>query len=407
MKPRLLLALSLFAFLLTTSAVAQSDFTVIALPDTQYYAKSYPQIFKAQTEWIVDNAKPLNIQVVLGLGDVVDNPNYSSQLTNADAAYDILDAANVPYFAAIGNHDYYNGGASAVGLKRDARAWNQYFGPSRYTGKSYYRGNYGGSNENFWGTISLGGQTYLIIALEFYPRDALLKWAGDILTQNSALPAIIVTHSQLVRNAHITTCDNYSKEDYGLAGSNDGEDLWNKFLSQYANIRLVLSGHVTDGAGVARVADLGVNGNLVNQIMSDYQSFTNGGNGYLRIMKFHPAQNTIEVSTYSPYDGTSLTDSANQFTVPIVATSPPSGTATIKGTVRELDQCTLLSGATVSDDQGHSAVTDSKGNFTLTGVTPGAVTVTASAGKRTALSHSLRVNGGYTYTAKFALSLAP
>jgi carboxypeptidase family protein/calcineurin-like phosphoesterase family protein len=388
------------------SVRSQSDFTVIALPDTQYYAKSYPNIFNAQMNWIVQNAQALNIQLVLGLGDVVDNPNISTQLPNADAAYKILDNANIPYFAAIGNHDYYNGGITAFGLKRDATGFNQYFGPSRYANKPYYGGNFNGSNENFWGTIKLGGQTYLVLLLEFYPRDVVLPWAANVLSQNAALPAIVVTHSQLTNNAHITTCDNYDKESYALINSNDGEQLWTRLLSQYTNVELVLSGHVIDGNGVARVADLGIHGNLVNQIMSDYQAFVNGGNGYLRIMKFHPSLNTIEVSTYSPYDGSSLTDARNQFVVPIVAT-PTGTTTTIKGVVRDSDLCLPIAGATVTDDQGHSVLTDQSGSFTLTGDTPGPVSLTASQNGRISASNKITANAGYTYTTKFSLSFAP
>ena len=62
--------------------------------------------------------------------------------------------------------------------------------------------------------------------------------------------------------------------------------------------------------------DLGVHGNLVNQILSNYQNVTNGGNGYLRIMRFHPSSDTIDVSTYSPYLNSFLTDPTNQFTIP-------------------------------------------------------------------------------------------
>ena len=35
--------------------VTGEDFTIIALPDTQYYSETYPNIFDSQTQWIVDN----------------------------------------------------------------------------------------------------------------------------------------------------------------------------------------------------------------------------------------------------------------------------------------------------------------------------------------------------------------
>src|SRR5689334_2636738 len=65
---------------LAPSACPQdSDFTIIALPDTQYYSESYPDTFTAQTQWIVDHASALNIQMVLGLGDVVNDANQVSE----------------------------------------------------------------------------------------------------------------------------------------------------------------------------------------------------------------------------------------------------------------------------------------------------------------------------------------
>ena len=55
--PRIHLVLGL-AFVLAAAAFAQTsgDFTIIALPDTQHYSRTYPQIFNQQTQWIVNNA---------------------------------------------------------------------------------------------------------------------------------------------------------------------------------------------------------------------------------------------------------------------------------------------------------------------------------------------------------------
>ena len=43
------------------------------------------------------------------------------------------------------------------------------------------------------------------------------------------------------------------------------------------------------------------NGDTVHVILADYQDISNGGNGWLRIMEFQPANNRIRVLTYSPY----------------------------------------------------------------------------------------------------------
>jgi len=40
------------------------DFTIVVLPDTQFYSESYPATFAAQTQWIVDNKDAMNIVYV-------------------------------------------------------------------------------------------------------------------------------------------------------------------------------------------------------------------------------------------------------------------------------------------------------------------------------------------------------
>src|SRR5579859_3579973 len=98
-----------FSFLLVASLLAPAlvsaqngNFTVVVLPDTQYYSESYPAILNSQMQWIVNNASTLNIQLVLGLGDIVNNGGSSTEWTTADAAYKKLDAAHIPYFAPLG-----------------------------------------------------------------------------------------------------------------------------------------------------------------------------------------------------------------------------------------------------------------------------------------------------------------
>src|SRR5947209_4746228 len=83
-----------------------TDFSVIVLPDTQNYSQYYPQIFAAQTQWIAAQRDALNIQLVIGVGDIVNDGSSDAQWQNADAAVRTLDQAGIPYVMAIGNHDY-------------------------------------------------------------------------------------------------------------------------------------------------------------------------------------------------------------------------------------------------------------------------------------------------------------
>jgi hypothetical protein len=397
-------AASLAMLLLTlclTSAAQQSDFTIVVLPDTQNYSALFPQIFSAQTQWIRDHVATDNIQLVVGLGDIVNAGGNLQQWENAGAAADLLDGA-VPYLFAIGNHDYDKGDKAP--LKRLAANFNAYFGPSRYAGYGYYGGSFLGSNENFYGIVTLGGKDTLILVLEFTPRDAAINWAKSTIAMHPDKDVIIVTHSFGYRDGQISTCDGDASETFGLNDDNDGQDLWTKLISQKSNITMVLSGHVTAYNGVGRRVDYGVNGNRVTEILSDYQAYANGGDGYLRIMRFHPSQNRVDVETYSPTLNARLTDDANQFSMPLRG-RPVGAPASLSGTITDKATCMPLAGVTVKAGSA-SALTDKYGNYVITGLSPTTnVTVTASKAGYVNQSRSTPLMGGSAATMKMSLSL--
>jgi hypothetical protein len=326
--------------------VVSPDFSIVVLPDAQYYSQSYPQIFTAQTQWIAQNRTQYNIQFVIGEGDIV-NIAESSQWQNADAAIRVLDNAQIPYVLAIGNHDY----DGELPVNRSATGFNNYFGPARYAAYSWYQGNYpSGSNENFYTVFNVNGQSYLVLALEFIPRDEALTWAKSVLDANPDKEVIVVTHSFMWIDS--TRADQCNNDDLGPQGNNQGEDVWRRLLNQYANVSLVLSGHFTS-ATASRRADLGVNQNLVNQIFANYQSLSHGGDGWLRIMTFHPATNLIDVLTYSPYLNQYKSDSENQFSIAWHNQGlPANSTGTISGVLRAgrlaPNACAFIGGGSIS-----------------------------------------------------------
>ena len=381
-----------FALLLVQPLLSQTPadrFTIVALPDTQFYSKTYPSIFTAQTQWIVNNRQAMNIQLVLGLGDIVDAAGQTYQWNNATAAVDLMDG-HVDYMMAIGNHDYDQNDPS----QRRATAFNKYFGPARYSGKSWYRGNYPpGSNENFYGTFVIGGRAYLVMALELFPRNATLQWAESVVAANPDKDVIIFTHAYIYYdNFRFGPCDSWNNVRMGLGADNNGEAMWAKFFSKYKNIVMVLNGHVANGDGVGRRQDLGVNGNLVNQMLSDYQSYPNGGGGYLRILTVTPSQNTVEVKTYSPWSNTYKTDSQNQFTVKYRNDGTFTGNGSIYGKVRNVVDCSDVGSETVTT-AGGSATSNAQGYFTVSNLAPGSRTVTGTKAGWVTASGSSTVQG--------------
>jgi hypothetical protein len=395
----LVLLVCLFAFLPLSAQVASPDFTFVLLPDTQNEAEFFPSVLDSQTQWIVDNQARLNIQAVLGLGDIVNDGASPTQQGNADAAIKLLDAAGIPYFLSIGNHDY-DGGDDGV-TARAVTGFNQWFGPARYAAKSYYKGNFpAGSNENFYGVLTINGQQYLILVVEYIPRSSSLDWAASIVKANPDKEVIVVTHSYLFVDG--TTADRCDTEDRPRK-DNDGEQMWENFVSKYPNIIMVVNGHLTAGQGAHR-SDLGVNGNLVNAMFSNYQLLSNGGDGWLRIVTVHPASNTIDVQTYSPFLNSYMKDSDNQFMLNYHNPGFHTGFGKITGRVTG-SGCQKITGATISAG-GVSGTVDATGRFSLQ-VAPGTYSVSASAASWQNGTRNVQVNDGYSSDINFYLTSPP
>ena len=107
------------ATLAAEPASKEESFTVVLLPDTQYYSQKYPDTYVAQTLWIRKRLKEDNIKFAIHLGDIVQNPTVKVEWDRANQAMAILDDV-VPYSVVPGNHDM-------VLAQRDSRAYNMYF----------------------------------------------------------------------------------------------------------------------------------------------------------------------------------------------------------------------------------------------------------------------------------------
>jgi len=270
-------------------------------------------MFNSQTQWIVNNRVANNIAFVTGLGDVVqhgnNNGNYS-EWVNANAAVNFLDdpittglPQGIPYSFGVGNHDQ---GPSGDGAPDDTAAFNQYFGTARYAGKPYYGGHFGSNNDNHYALFSASGMDFILINMAYMdPQydgtelNSVLAWANTLLQTYNSRRGIIVSH-YLINSG------------LNASWSNQGLSTYNA-LKGNPNLFLMLAGHYTPPEG--QRTDI-YSGNTIQSVMSDYQEQGSGGDGYLRIMNFSPANNLISVSTYSPYVNLFKTGSSSQFTLP-------------------------------------------------------------------------------------------
>ncbi len=276
-----------FTFLVNMSIVSSQNFTIVQIPDTQKYTESYPSIFYRQMEWIIEKRDSLNIVFVAHVGDLVEHESSVLEHEVADSAFSILESYiseqhinGIPYSVVPGNHDY------------PTTLYNEYFSANRFSDSNYYGGCLScPNNENNYTFFSIGELEFMIISIDTHPHsnetiDEKVQWADSLMNVYPLKKVVIVGHYFL---------------DYGLENSiymnfsESGEYIFNN-LKHNNNLALILTGHVW-GEGIKTVI---VEDRVIHTILANYQGRANGGNGWLRLLKFFPENNTIEITTYSP-----------------------------------------------------------------------------------------------------------
>ena len=290
-RPIIVTILGLAAFLVlqvrtvvAEEGAAEKSFTVILLPDTQFYSEKFPDNYVKQTLWIRERVNKDNIKFVIHLGDIVQTSTKKPEWENANRAMQLLDGV-VPYSMVPGNHDM-------VVQSRDSTLYNQFFSPDRFAGRKWYGGHMGKTNDNNFCLFEACGMKFLVLSLEFAPRDETLAWAANVTQRYPDRRVIVATHCYMRPNGRDTDAATAYKID-----GNSGEQIWQKFVRKQPNIFLVVSGHVL---GVGLQTSLNDAGGNVVEMLADYQGLPNGGDGWLRSLKFVPSENRIDVKTYSP-----------------------------------------------------------------------------------------------------------
>ena len=268
--------------------------TLVVLPDTEVYTNKNPHLLQAQMQWINENRASRNIAYILHVGDVTNN-NTDREWRVARECFDMLDG-KVPYILAAGNHDYDHTPGRLTHM-------NKFFGVSDMKEWSTFGDVFEpGKLENQYRVMDIQGRKWLVLSLETGPRNAVIDWANKVLAQHKDRLAIILTHAYLYygnqRYNHLEGSQRASP--YGFYGEGaDGEQLWNKLIRKHPNAMIVICGHLSSGY-VGYRADEGDYGNVVHQMMCDYEKIKGGGLGFLRLLEFLPDGKTVQVRTYSP-----------------------------------------------------------------------------------------------------------
>ena len=158
-----------------------------------------------------------------------------------------------------------------------------------------------GKLENHFQLLEIHGRPWIVLSLEMGPRKGVIAWADKVLADHPDRLAIILTHAYLFydnqRFDHRRGPQRATPHNFGGEGA-DGEMLWESLLSRHPAVMLVVCGHVAS-AYLGYRADRGTHGNVVHQMMVDYEKMQ-GGMGFLRLLEFLPDGKTVQVRTYSP-----------------------------------------------------------------------------------------------------------
>ncbi len=281
---------------------AKDDFTIVVLPDTQYYTRANDNhdYFYDQTQWVMENQAAYNIVGVIHNGDIVDNGGNIGQWTVADQAMSTLEVPQdglpegMPFGVCAGNHD-----ESPNGSSNDTTNFNVYFGVDRFAERSYYGGHYGNDNDESWVVFNAGGVEFVVVNFQFNtdPDEAVLSWARAVFESHPDAFGIVNSH--------------YIVGAGGNFGP-QGKAIYNA-LRDVQNVHLFTNGHV---AAEARRVDE-YEGHVINSMLADYQGRANGGGGLLRIWEFSPANDELTVRTYSPTEDVWETDENSEFTLSV------------------------------------------------------------------------------------------
>lgn len=256
-------------------------FGMAVMPDTQQEALAaagdqYDERLRA----IVGQKTIRDLRFVAHTGDLINwganeiEAPAPDQLSVVNNAFNILDASNVPYLMALGNHDLgivcYDGSACPSGVNnsqlqktqlRDTSVMNRLFPVSR----EKYEASFEGKLENSYRTFAAEGKDWLVLSIEMTPRQSALDWAKNVVATHPKHNVIVLSHYLIEENGSMVVGK-------GNAGYGDLApiEIYNQLILAYPNVKAAFCGH--RGYSAAYRVDTGVAGNKVPTFIGTFHS---------------------------------------------------------------------------------------------------------------------------------------
>ena len=263
-------------------------YSIAVIGDPQYATRANPETVKQMYEWVAANKNSKNIKYVIGLGDITDQCQEAEWLDAAEALK-VLENAGIEYSLVRGNHDKGNGIMDSSRPTMRVELYDEIFANNEFY-TSQFKENGGlyeeGSVINTYRKLTVGNDKWLIVNLDYDPSRSVREWAAGVIESHPDYRVIIVTHDYLrAQGTH----------------SSVGAGVWNDVASRYANVELVLAGHISyDNIVVTQLK--GVHGNTVTQMLIDAQNFdrdNSGSVGVVTMFYFRENGTVFDVEHYS------------------------------------------------------------------------------------------------------------
>lgn len=258
--------------------------------------------------WLLANKDEHKIEYVMTLGDLTQQ-SWTAEWDYVKSQLYRLEG-KIPFSIVAGNHDRRDPDIKEMTeygyyIWPEERLLNAYF--HTVFNDDIYRAQIDGSMTpadvaNTYNAFEVGNTKYLLITLDYGASDAVLEWASGIVESYPDHKVIINTHAYLFRDG--TTVDAYDTYPATRVdgGANDGDDMWEKFISKHENIVLVFSGH-DPYDHIVYTKSVGENGNTVTEFLIDPQgmdAYMPVCTGMIAMIYFSEDGNTITVRYYSP-----------------------------------------------------------------------------------------------------------
>lgn len=260
---------------------APTPFSIAWMSDTQGYAGSWSRVLYSMYGWVAEVRESENVVALLHTGDMVQDLNQEAQWINMQSA-DALLPKDLLRVTAAGNHD----------IGPDASRPENYL--SYRTDTQIAEGSTFLDGKCRYVTMEAGGVRIIVISIAYLCEAASAEWAVEVLRAHADHYAILIAHS------YLTNGENGIYQGY----TSGGVIIRDQIVKPSPNVRLVLCGHA-HGAGVRALSvdddGDGVDDREVCQFLSNFQDADLSLAGFLRLMRFDPVADQIEITTYSPF----------------------------------------------------------------------------------------------------------